>query len=221
MFTHIDKIQPVEMKVVDTPKGRFYTTPNGDKYPSVTTVLSDGDKPWLKEWRNMLGEAKADKETKRAAARGTAVHLMMERFLQNNPTPTEGQKPEHIAEFNSSRAFLKKVDNILAQETALYSDTLKIAGRVDCIAEFNGVLSVVDFKTSTRDKSESMVQDYFLQTTAYALMFDEMYNIRIDNIAIIMTVEKGIVPLVYKRKIDEFIEPLCTRINKYYEQRSK
>lgn len=215
MFIHTNQITPVDLKVVQGPKGRFYTTPNGDKYPSITTLLGDGDKPWLTEWRNSLGEQKADKETRRTAARGTAVHLMVERYLNNDDQPTKDQAYNHVAEFNSVKLNLNKINNIACQETALYSDTLKVAGRVDCIADYDGTLSVIDFKTSTNSKQEKMVQDYFLQCAAYALMFHEQYGIQIDQIVVIMSVEKGL-PMVFKKKVEDYIAPLCERINTYY-----
>lgn len=204
------------MKSTDGPKGRFYTIPDGNKYPSITTILGHGEKPWLTDWRNSLGSEKADKEMRRAADRGTAVHLMLERHLQNDPNPTCDQSTGHIAEFNSLKFYIKKVNNILLQEAALYSDTLKVAGRVDCIAEYDGKLTVIDFKTSNRDKDRGMIQDYFLQTTAYALMAGEMYDIHIEDIVILMSVEKGAVPLIFKGKVDDYIQPLVKRINIYY-----
>lgn len=218
MFIHTNTIQPVDLKTIESSKGRLYVTPEGNKYPSITTVLGAGEKPWLKDWRNMLGEAKADKEMKRAADRGTAVHLMIERFLNNEEEPTRDQRLEHISEFNSLRLHLKKVNNILTQETALWSDTLKLAGRVDCVGEYQGVLSIIDFKTSTNDKKDTMIQDYFLQTAAYAVMFQERYDIQIDQVVIIMSVEKGVMPLIFKQPVEPYIEPLLHRINKYHTE---
>ena len=215
MFTHIEKIQPVNIKVVQNAKGRFYISPEGNKYPSITTLLGAGEKPWLTEWRNSLGEKKADKESKRTASRGNAVHLMVERFLNNEEEPTLEQKFEHVAEFNSIKMHLRKIDNIVCLETPLYSDTLKVAGRVDCVADYKGIPSVIDFKTSTTSKHENMVQDYFLQCTAYALMFHEMYNVQIDQIVVIMSVERGL-PMVFKKSIEDYVTPLCERINTYY-----
>ena len=216
MFNHVQLITPVHLNTTEGPKGRFYVAPNGSKYPSVTTVLGAKEKPHLKQWRNMLGDSKADAEMTRASTRGTAVHLMIERHINNDATPTKNHKPEHVAEFNSVRLMLKKINNVLIQEAALYSDIMKIAGRVDCIAEYEGVLAVVDFKTSTNDKKESMVYDYFLQTTAYALMVGEMYNIQIDDLVIIMSVERGIVPLVFRGKVEDYVRPLLERINTYH-----
>ena len=216
MFTHLPTITPVELRTVEGPAGRFYVTPEGEKYPSITTILgAGGNKEWLTDWRNSLGVVKADKETKRAADRGTAVHDMAEKFLNNNTMPTAGHTTDHIAGFMSLRLHLKKVNNILTQESALWSDTMRVAGRVDAVGEYKGKLSIIDFKTSTNNKNESMIQDYYLQTTAYALMFQERYSIQIDNIVILMCVEKGAVPLVFTAQVEDYIEPLLTRINTY------
>ena len=216
MFTHLSTITPIQLKVIEGIKGRQYITPAGAKYPSITTILGAQEKPHLKSWRESLGDVKADKETKRAGDRGTAVHLMIERFLSNDPDPTAGQHLDHILEFNSLRLHLNKINNIITQESALWSDELKIAGRIDCCGDFQRKLSIIDFKTSTNNKSEAMIEDYWLQTTAYALMMQERYNIQIDNLVIIMSVEKGAVPLIFKKQVDEYIEPLLKRINTYH-----
>jgi len=216
VFIHNNKIIPVNLDVETTSKGRFYTTPAGNVYPSVTTVLDAKEKPWLNDWRQSLGEFRADFEKKRTADRGEAVHKMIEKHLANDPNPTFEQFPDHVGEFNSVRLKLKSVNNIYVQEAALYSDSLKLAGRVDCIADWEGTIAVVDFKTSTNDKYKSMIEDYYLQTTAYALMFHEMYDIQIDNIVIIMSVEKGMVPLVFKERVENWIQPLILRINTYH-----
>ena len=218
MFIHTNQITPVKLKVIQGPQGRFYVTPEGKKYPSITTLLGDQEKPWLEDWRQSLGEKKASKETKRTAARGEAVHLMIERHLENDPEPTKEQDASHVAEFKSLKFRLKKINNIICQETALYSDVLQVAGRVDCIAEYDGILSVIDFKTSTNSKSEHMVQDYFLQGAAYATMFHEMYDIQIDQVVVIMSVEKGL-PMMFKKPVDDYLAPLCERINTYYTKR--
>lgn len=185
-------------------------------YPSITTVLGKKEKPELQAWRLRLGDKKAEKEMKRASDRGTAVHSMVENYLNNDPEPTKGFEHIHIREFNSLRLRLKGISDIVCQEIPLYSDTLKVAGRVDCIGKYNGVLSIIDFKTSTNDKTADMIDDYFIQTTAYALMFEEMYGIQINQVVILMSSERGMVPLMFKRQIDEWIEPLCERINNFY-----
>lgn len=217
MFLHLDTINPVELNTEEGPSGRFYVTPEGARYPSITTILGAGEKPWLQEWRASLGEEIADKEMKRAADRGTAVHAMIEKMLLNDPAPTAGHHSAHIADFNMLRFKLRKINNILTQESALWSDTLRVAGRVDCIGEYDGKLSIIDFKTSTNNKGSHQIQDYYLQTTAYALMFQERYNIQIDNIVILMSVERGAVPLEFHQPIEPYIEPLIHRINTYHK----
>lgn len=221
MFTHLQLISPIELKTTEGPLGRFYHTPEGNKYPSITTILGDTNKEWLTDWRNMLGHDKADKETKRAGDRGTAVHLMVERFLNNEQDVTRGQKIEHIQEFNTLRLFLKRIDNIITQESPLWSDLLQVAGRVDCIGEYQGKLSIIDFKTSTTSKTDSMIQSYWMQTAAYAIMFQERYGIQVDQSVIIMSVERGAVPLVFKRDVDDHIPQLIKCINTYHNKRRK
>lgn len=164
----------------------------------------------------MLGDDKADKEMKRAADRGTAVHTMIENYLNNSDVPTKGFAPEHVREFNQVRLKLNKINKIYTQEIALYSDVLKIAGRVDCIGEYEGKLAVIDFKTSNGDKKNSMIDSYWKQTCFYALAFQEMYGIQIDDLVIIMSSEKGIVPLVFKDKVENWIEPLLKDVHEYY-----
>ena len=219
-FKHLPKPNLPTLKAQTLPNGRrFYTTPEGNKYPSVTTVLGDKDKPWLTEWRNSLGPEKADKETKRAAERGDAVHKLAEYYLNNQLTSeiTRPYKPEHVNWFNKVKLFLNKADNIRTQETALYSDILKVAGRVDCIGEYEGILSIIDFKTSTNSKVKEMIEDYYLQCAGYALMWEEQTGEHIDDIVIIMSVEKGMGPLIFKEKVHKYISPLMERIRQYYK----
>lgn len=218
IFKH-DWVTSTDLKTQQAANGkRWYITPDGRKYASMTTVLGHGEKPWLENWKTMLGPDKAAKESKRTAERGNAVHDMMEKFIMNEDAPTKGHDADHIRRFNQLKYLLKRVDNVRAMETPLYSHRLRLAGRVDLIAEYEGVLSVIDFKTSNNVKTDDMVQDYFLQCTGYALMFEEMYDIPIDQIVILMCVEKGMVPLVWKREIDDYVHPLVERINTYYAE---
>ena len=219
MFVYKNKIEPLDIKVQEVFGRRFYITPQGNRYPSITTVLGAKDKPWLNDWRESLGEEKANKEMRRTAQRGTAVHTMIEKYLHNDTVPQQGHNIDHVGEFNSIRLRLNPINNLRTLEIPLYSDALKVAGRVDCIAEYDGTLSVVDFKTSTNFKSHDMIHDYFLQATAYALMFNELYEEWIDDIVIVMSVEKGAgIPLLYKEKTNPFIKPLITRINTFHKE---
>jgi genome maintenance exonuclease 1 len=219
MFIHTSlPFQLPDLSVVQQNGLRWYKTPEGNFYPSATTVIGIEEPQALRDWRTSLGPKKADKETKRAADRGTAVHKMIEEFLNNNSEPTSGHELENIKLFNQVKLKLRNINNIQTQETALWSDRLKIAGRVDCIAEYNGVLSIVDFKTSNNNKYNEMVDKYFIQTTAYALMYFERFNIPIEDSTVIVAVEKGMVPMVYSRKIDPYVPQLLKLINTFYEK---
>lgn len=222
MFIHLSKYDLPDLKSHTTSSGkRHYVTPNGNKYPSITTMLGAKEKPWLEDWKKSLGEAFAKKETKRCSDRGTAVHLLAEKYLNNEEYPKllNGSDTRIQSDFKKLRLSLNKINNIYGQEIALYSDTLRLAGRVDCIGEYNGVPSIIDFKTSTANKTRAMIQDYFLQCTAYSIMWEELTGDAIENIVILMTVENGAVPLVFKEKIDKYIEPLIRRISEYNRAR--
>ena len=182
-------------------------------------MLGHKEKPFLADWRKMLGDKKADKEMKRCADRGTAVHELIEKYLDNTEDFTRGYRPDYVKGFNQLKFQLNRVDNIRLQEAALFSDQLRIAGRVDCIGEYNGVLSVIDFKTSNNNKNKDMIDDYFLQCTFYALAWFELTGEPIEDIVILMTVEKGMVPLVFKEKITNYIAPLLKRIDEYYKDK--
>ena len=215
-FTHIPT-ELLDLNTKDVKGKRWYITPEGNLYPSITTLLGSKEKPHLEAWRNMLGVEKAAKETKRCADRGTAVHLMAERFLNNEEDVLKGMSHENVKLFNQIRLVIKnKINNIHAQEVALYSDVLMVAGRVDCIAEFDGILSIIDFKTSNNNKTEAMIEDYLLQETFYALAYYELTGQKVEQIVTIMTVEKGIMPLVWKKPITPYIIPLTKRIEEFY-----
>lgn len=217
-FKHIDVPELFDLTDKIVHGQRFYTLPTGEKYPSITTVLSAKGKEWLNDWKKMLGPEKADAETQRCSERGTAVHDMIERYLNNNDEPTKGHSREHISMFNQARLRLNQhVNNIRIQEAPLFSHRLKLAGRVDCIGEYDGVLSVIDFKTSNSNKTTEMIEDYYLQCTAYAVMYFEMYGIFIEDIVIIMAVEKGMMPLVFKQKIYDYIDPLVERVDIFHK----
>ena len=219
MFVHLDTPNIPEIKAKTINGVRHYTTPEGLVYPSVTTVLGQKEKPWLENWRQMLGPQKAAKETKRCAERGNNIHELVERYLKNEDENfIREYNFEHVRGFNQLKMRLNKIDNIRAQELAIWSDQLKVAGRVDCVGEYDGVLSIIDFKTSNNNKTDEMVEDYFLQCTAYAIMWFERTGESIEDITILMSVEKGIVPLIFQDKIDKYVKPLLTRIKNYTDR---
>ena len=201
MKTFIEHDFPT-LKRVDSPQGRVYQTITGLKYPSVTSVLSMMDKSSLHEWRKRVGEEEANRVSARAARRGTAIHSLCEEYLYGkNPEPSMFDAQT----FNSIKPHLDKIDNIHALESKLYSDYLQVAGTVDCIAEFDGRLSVIDFKTSRRLKSREDIPGYFIQTAAYAVAFEERTGIPVSRLVIIMAVDDE-QPLIFKEKRDDWID---------------
>lgn len=195
---------------------RWYETPEGKFYPSITTVLGSKKKQYLLDWQKSLGPDKYKKETERTKERGHCIHAMMEKYLKNEANPTEGQDKVHIKQFNQLRIAVHKINNIHAQEATVFSDYLGVAGRVDCIAEYNNVLSVIDFKTSNSNKTEEMIEDYFLQETFYAMAFTEITGVPVEQIVTLMAVEKGIAPLIFKKEIFPYVLPLQQRIEEFY-----
>lgn len=170
---------------------RYYVLPNGEKFRSVTTVISESmDKTALIEWRKKVGEEEAQKISTQAARRGTAVHSIAERYVLNEENYLRDAMPSGVDAFKTIQTLLDKhVDNILGIELPLYSVALKTAGRCDLIAEFDGVPSVIDFKTSRKLKKEEWIESYFLQTTVYSMMFEWIYKIKIPQIAILIAVD--------------------------------
>lgn len=190
-------LPPVELKEVRVDGKRHYVTPEGNKYPSVTTILSaTKDNTGLLEWRRRVGDEEANKITARATRRGTGMHLICEEYLKNNPEHKKGQSALAIELFNNIKPVLDEhVDEVFGNEISLYSDELKTAGKTDMFCRFMGVGSIVDFKTSTREKREDWIEDYFLQSTCYAMMVEECYRhiapIYVSQMAIIIALEEG------------------------------
>ena len=186
---------------VDSESGRSYQTPSGKSYPSVTSILGLLGKAEIIAWRARVGEEEANRVSARAARRGTAIHSLCENYLLNkdvNPGPFD------LETFNSIRPFLDRINNIHCLETQLYSDYLQVAGTVDCIAEFDGKTSIIDFKTSKRIKTRDDIHGYFMQTSAYAVMFEERTGIPVGKLVIIMSVDDE-KPLLFVEKRDDWI----------------
>lgn len=159
-----------------TDSGRFYVTPSGDKYKSVTTVLSELNKSAILEWRQRVGEEEANRVSRIAASKGTKYHSTVEKYLQNDLTPMQisGLIPEVKQMFLRMKPILdENIGEIYGIEKALYSDDLRLAGRVDLIANYDGVLSIVDHKTASKKKQEGWITNYFYQAAIYAKMLEE------------------------------------------------
>ena len=187
-----------------TTKGgvRLYVTPEGNKYPSITTILSVRNKSGLVEWRKRVGDKVANHVMHKAAARGTSVHHMCEDYLNNENIDHHQKNFLPWCLFTQLQKVLTNIDNIHAQEAGLYSDKYKVAGRVDCIAEYNGVLSIIDFKTSTKERNDEWNENYYIQCSAYAEMYGERTGTEIDQIVILCVTEDGTVQEFVKEKYD-------------------
>jgi len=216
MFRYCTPKNLKDLKSETFPDGkRYYTLEDGTRLPSVTTVIGAQKKQAIMEWRRRVGEQEANRISKKATSRGTNVHTLCERYLNNEPLGDI--MPDALEMFRSIRPHLDRINNIHYQETALWSKTLGMAGRVDCIAEFEGKLSVIDFKTSKKIKNLEDIQDYFWQTTAYAIMYEELIGQPINDLVVIMAVENG-KPLIFKQKTVDHIEGLVEAID-FYKKR--
>ena len=208
MFKHVNMEALPELDCETLPTGRTYITPEGNKYPSITTVLSLLSKDGILAWRKRVGEEVANKISTQAATRGTAVHQLAEDYLNNKEDWSKGAMPANLFSFNQIKPILdKRVTNIWAQEVPLYSDKFMIAGRVDCIAEFDGELTIIDFKTSRKPKKEEWVQNYFIQASFYAAAFYERTGISIKKFAIVITVD-GSEPQVFTGNTFKYLQKL-------------
>jgi genome maintenance exonuclease 1 len=213
MFTLCPPKNLTDLKSKTFPDGkRYYTLPDGTRLPSVTTVIGAQKKQAIMEWRKKVGEEVANKISKKVTSRGTNVHTLCERYLNNEPLGA--MMPDALEMFKSIKPYLNNIDNIHYQEVALWSTTLGMAGRVDCIAEYEGVLSVIDFKTSRKIKNIHDIEDYFWQTTAYAIMYEELIGRPIDDLVVIMAVENE-QPLIFKQKTKDHIDGLVGAIEFY------
>ena len=185
---------------------RIYQTPTGEGYPSVTTVLSILGKEDLAAWRRRVGEEEANRISTQAARRGTAVHKLCEDYLNNNPDYKNKHMPANIDMFSKMRPILdERINNIWYQECFLYSNELQTAGQVDCIAEWDGELAVVDFKTSRKLKKEEWILNYYMQVSFYAKAFEEMTGTKINKGVVFIGVDNED-PQVFQFDTNDYID---------------
>lgn len=204
-----------DLKAETGETARLYTTPDGGKLPSITTVLSILSEDSIREWRAKVGEEEANKISHRAATRGTAVHSIIEKYIDNEEDYKEGFDLHVIDTFNTVKPILdSRIGKVYAQEAALYSNHLGVAGRVDCVAEFDGVISIIDFKTSRKPKQKKWIENYFIQEAAYAIMWEERTSMPIVNLVTIMAVDHD-EPIVFKEHRDNWTETLIGTIEEY------
>ena len=210
-FLHENVLGDIELNTINENGKRLYVTPDGEKYPSVTTVLSDYKKDAIIQWRKRVGEKEANKISTKASRRGTKVHKLCEDYL-NNESTFKDYTPDNVEMFKSIQPTLNEIEVVYAQERTLFSHHLKTAGRVDCVGKFRGKTHIIDFKTSNKPKKWEWIDNYFMQGSAYSVMWEEMTGVPVPYIAIIIAVADD-VPQV-------FVENRDTWINKFIEIRS-
>jgi len=217
MFEHVD-IDIPDIKTQNIDGKRYYVTPNEAKYPSITTVLSILSRQGIMEWRKRVGAEVANKISTKAARRGTNVHTMCEDLL-NNKLDLKKFLPIDVEMFKTIEPIIiDKINRIHAQESALYSDYLGVAGRVDVIAEWEGRLSVIDFKTSSKPKKKEWISSYFQQTSAYAVMFEERTGIPVDQVVVLIAVDND-KPQIFVEKRDDHIQSCIDTICKFNKEK--
>jgi len=199
----------------DSPDGRRYVTLDGNAYPSVTTVLGILNEESIAKWRKRVGEEEANRIGQRAATRGTAVHSLIEKYLQNDPDCREGFLPHVVQSLENLKPLLDKhVTKVYAQEVPLYSDHLQLAGTCDAVVEWDGVPTIVDWKTSRRPKKKANIPGYFMQLAGYAVMWEERTGMPINQTRIVMDVD-DFHPVMYKETRDAWIEKLIEVRDEY------
>lgn len=217
-FCH-DWLPEIKLKSVtnESTGKRTYATPEGQTYPSVTTVLSEHGREAISAWRNRIGADQAAKISSAAARRGTRFHKIAEQYIKNQEFVLDN--PVHQEMFGRVRPYLDDIDNIRASEYNLYSDYLRLAGTVDCIADYKGKPHIIDFKTSSRPKQRDWIHSYFMQASAYAIMAEERYGLTIPRLLIIIAVEDS-APQIFQEHRDDWADLLIEYRN-LFESKGK
>ncbi len=213
------KHEPIDLGYTDlvaktTNAGRKYAAPNGVKYPSITTVLSILSEDHIREWRARVGEKEANKISKRASTRGTAVHSVLERYVDNEEDYLKDANLIVKSNLMEVKEILdKRLTKVYAQEAALYSEHLGVAGRVDCVGVFDGQNSIIDYKTAAKTKKKEWCEGYFIQETAYAIMWEERTGMPITQLVTVIAGDEGAQVFIEHR--DNWSEKLLDTITEY------
>ena len=220
-FEHNPRCFPLDSEAKMVDGKRVYATPNGEYYPSITTVIGSNAKKQagLAKWRKRVGKEKAAAISSRSASRGTKFHSITEDYL-NNELDIKKYKdsPLPVVMFEQTKKTFDRIGNIYLQEAFLYSKHLEVAGRVDLVAEFDGELSIIDFKTSAEPKREAYLYDYFIQETAYACCFQELYSLTVKQLVTIVACENGETQVVIKPPKKEYLLQLIQYIDEYQQR---
>ncbi len=215
MFNHVIMEMSLEDICARNVGGKRVYEVGDQRYPSISTICSFRNRKSIAEWRARVGAEEANKISKRATTAGTTVHSMIEDYL-NNELDIDKYADKHLAKilFTQAKQMLARINNIHFQEAPLYSHEFAIAGRVDCIAEFDGKLSIIDFKTSSKEKKEEWVEGYFVQETGYAKMYEERSGIKVEQIVTLITCQTGDTQVFIKNP-DDYVPLLKDYIAEY------
>ena len=215
MFNHVDMGVTLDNLKAQTVDGKRVYAVGEMFYPSISTICSFRKRKSIAEWRARVGEEEANKISVRAASAGTTLHSIVEDYLNNNlDLDKYKDKFLPVLLFKQAKQMLSKIDNIHFQEAPLYSHEFGIAGRVDCIAEFEGKLSIIDFKTSSKEKKESWIENYFVQETGYAKMYEERSGIKVEQIVTLITCQNGFTQ-VFVKDPEDYVPLLKDYIAEY------
>lgn len=213
-FQH-DPLPRIEVPRVEIDGKRYYVTPDGEKYRSVTTVLSSINKEGLQQWRERVGEQEANRIANKASARGTKLHNMMEDYVGNMEDFALNRMPTTLSLFLDIQPHIdNNIDLVYGIEYPLYSDQLRAAGTSDLICRYNGKNTILDYKTSNRPKKVEWIKNYFVQSTAYSIMVKERYNLDIEQIVIMIAVDND-QPQIFVKDPNEFVEETIHIFNTY------
>jgi len=214
-FIHCNFLGDLELEKKETNGIRLYNLPNGDWVPSITSVTSFYNRQIFIDWRKRVGLEEANRITKQATARGTDFHQVCQDYLENKELNWDDYQPMTKFMFFHVKNELDKINNIHAIERTLYSEYLGLAGRVDCIAEYEGELAVIDFKTSTKIKPEKWIENYFVQEMFYAAAYYELTGIPIKKLITLMVTPGGEVKVFDKRNKGDYIKLLVRYIKEF------
>ena len=220
-FIHHNYLGDVDLNCKNKNGIRLYNIPNGDWVPSITSVTSFYNRQVFVEWRKRVGNEEADRITKKATSRGTDFHEVAQDYLLNKELNWDNYRPLSKFMFYHLKPELDKINNIHAIERTLYSEYLGLAGRVDCIAEYEGELAVIDFKTSDKIKPEKWIENYFVQEMFYASAYYEMTGIPVKTLITLMVTPGGEVKVFDKRDKSDYIKLLVRYIKEFVSHNTR
>tara|TARA_Y100000033_G_scaffold49735_1_gene58627 strand:+ start:236 stop:916 length:681 start_codon:yes stop_codon:yes gene_type:complete len=199
-------------------KGRHYVDPEGNQYPSITTVLSILSREAIQKWRERVGEEEANRISRVASSRGTKIHNIIEKYIANDSEYLSGEMPHNIQTFKDIQPYIdSNLSKVYSIEAPLYSKHLGVAGRVDCVGVWNGKDSIIDWKTSRKEKKKEWISNYFMQAAAYAIMWEERTGRPIKQLVVAIAGDTG--PQIFIEDRDNWTAELINTISEYKREK--